>query len=165
MELQSLICMDILVMFYCTNVQFYPSIFNVSLNLCTSVQKYMYKMYIPLYKQCIIRLFCNVYQCTIISYCNCVPVYDHLFLHLPLCTSVPNNVPVYEMQMCTSVCKVCLCHGIVYKCTQWYSYVYNVMLYQCLQFYQSHCTKWTAVCKCFNVYCIYVMELCTSALS
>ena len=123
MELQSLICMDILVMFYCTNVQFYPSIFNVSLNLCTSVQKYMYKMYIPLYKQCIIRLFCNVYQCTIISYCNCVPVYDHLFLHLPLCTSVPNNVPVYEMQMCT------------------------------------------AVCKCFNVYCIYVMELCTSALS
>ena len=28
-------------MFYCTNVQFYPSIFNVSLNLCTSVQKYM----------------------------------------------------------------------------------------------------------------------------
>ena len=96
----------------------YPSIFNVSLNLCTSVQKYMYKMYIPLYKQCIIRLFCNVYQCTIISYCNCVPVYDHLFLHLPLCTSVPNNVPVYEMQMCTSVCKVCLCHGIVYKCTQ-----------------------------------------------
>jgi hypothetical protein len=103
MELQSLICMDILVMFYCTNVQFYPSIFNVSLNLCTSVQKYMYKMYIPLYKQCIIRLFCNVYQCTIISYCNCVPVYDHLFLHLPLCTSVPNNVPVYEMQMCTSV--------------------------------------------------------------
>ena len=55
-------------MFYCTNVQFYPSIFNVSLNLCTSVQKYMYKI-----------------------------------LHLPLCTSVPNNVPVYEMHMCTSV--------------------------------------------------------------
>ena len=103
MELQSLICMDILVMFSCTNVQFYPSIFNVSLNLCTSVQKYMYKMYIPLYKQCIIRLFCNVYQCTIISYCNCVPVYDHLFLLLPLCTSVHNYVPVYEMQMCTSV--------------------------------------------------------------
>ena len=55
----------------------------------------MYKMYIPLYKQCIIRLFCNVY--------HCVPVYDQLFLHLPLCTSVPNYVPVYEMQMCTSV--------------------------------------------------------------
>ena len=103
MELQSLICMDILVMFSCTNVQFYPSIFNVSLHLFASVQKYGYKMCIPLNKQCIIRLFCNVYQCTIISYCNCVPVYDHLFLLLPLCTSVPNYAPVYEMQMCTSV--------------------------------------------------------------
>ena len=87
-------------MFYCTNVEFYPSIFNVSLTLCTSVHKYMY---IPLYNQCIIRLFCNVYQCIIISYCNCVPVYDHLFLILSLCTSVHNYVPMYEMQMCTSV--------------------------------------------------------------
>ena len=87
-------------MFYCTNVQLYPSMFNVSLNVCTSVHKYMY---IPLYNQCIIKLFFNVYQCTIISYCNCVPGDDHLFLLLPLCTSVHNYAPVYEMQMCTSV--------------------------------------------------------------
>ena len=99
-ELQCLICMNILVMFYCTNVQLYPSMFNVSLNLCTSVHKYKY---IPLYNHCIIKLFFNVYQCTIISYCNCVPGDDHLFLLLPLCTSVHNYVPVYEMQMCTSV--------------------------------------------------------------
>ena len=103
MELQSLICMDILVMLSCTNVQCYPSIFNVSLHLFASVQKYRYKMCIPLYNQCIIKLFFNVYQCTIISYCNCVPGDDHLFLLLPLCTSVHNYVPVYEMQMCTSV--------------------------------------------------------------
>ena len=69
-------------MFYCTNVQFYPSIFNVSLNLFTSVQKYMY---IP---DCFT-------MCTSVQSFHTAIVYqyDHVFLLLL----------VYEIQMCTNV--------------------------------------------------------------
>ena len=79
-------------MFYCTNVQFYRSIFNVSLNLFTSVQKYMY---IP---DCF--TMCTTVQSFHIAI---VYQYDHLFLLLLVYSSVHNYVPVYEIQMCTSV--------------------------------------------------------------
>ena len=79
-------------MFYCTNVQFYPSIFNVSLNLFTSVQKYMY---IP---------DCFTMSTTVQSFhIAIVYQYEHLFLLLLLYTSVHNYVPVYEIQMCTNI--------------------------------------------------------------